>query len=61
MDVEFVRRSIRIIGRCAIKLDKMADKCVQVLWDALKTKVNYVVQESIIVIRDIFRKYPRKY
>lgn len=44
MDVEFVRRSIRVIGRCAIKLEKMADKCVQALWEALKTKINYVVQ-----------------
>lgn len=61
VDVEFVRRSIRVIGRCAIKLEKMADKCVQALWEALKTKVNYVVQEAIIVIRDIFRKYPNKY
>lgn len=61
VDVEFVRRSIRTIGKCAIKLEKMADKCVQALWEALKTKVNYVVQEAIIVIRDIFRKYPNKY
>jgi vesicle coat complex subunit len=61
VDVEFVRRSIRTIGKCAIKLEKMADKCVQALWEALKTKVNYAVQEAIIVIRDIFRKYPNKY
>lgn len=35
--------------------------CVQALWEALKTSINYVVQEAIIVIRDIFRKYPNKY
>ncbi len=29
--------------------------------DCLRTKINYIVQESIIVIRDIFRKYPKKY
>lgn len=52
---------MRAIGRCAVKLEKAAEKCVQVLWECLKTKVNYVVQETIIVIRDIFRKYPRKY
>lgn len=59
--MEFVRKSVRTIGRCAIKLEKAAEKCVTALWDCLKTKVNYVVMESIIVIRDIFRKYPRKY
>ena len=39
----------------------MADKCVQCLWQTLKTKIPYVVQEAVIVIRDIFRKYPNKY
>ena len=59
--MEFVRRSIRVMGRCAIKLEKKAEKCVFELWEALKTKVNYIVQEAIIVIRDVFRKYPNKY
>lgn len=27
----------------------------------MKTKIPYVVQEAVIVIRDIFRKYPNKY
>ena len=27
----------------------------------IQSKVSYVVQESVIVIRDIFRKYPNKY
>lgn len=27
----------------------------------IQTKVNYVVQEAIVVIKDIFRKYPNKY
>lgn len=31
------------------------------MWECLSAKVNYVVQETIIVIRDIFRKYPKKY
>jgi len=34
---------------------------VAVLSDLVKTRVNYVVQESVIVIKDIFRRYPRKY
>lgn len=42
-------------------MEKAAEKCVTVLWECLKSKVNYVVMECIIVIRDIFRKYPRKY
>ena len=30
------------------------------LLELIQTKVNYVVQEAIIVIRDIFRRYPNQ-
>jgi AP-1 complex subunit beta-1 len=61
VDVDFVRRAVRAIGRCAIKLDKSAERCIKVLLELIQTKVNYVVQEAIVVIKDIFRKYPNKY
>ena len=61
VDVTFVRKSISAIGRVAIKLDKAADRCIQVLHDLIRTKIDYVVQEAIIDIKDIFRKYPNRY
>lgn len=61
VDVDFVRRSVRAIGRCAIKLERAAEKCINVLLDLIQTKVNYIVQEAVIVIKDIFRKYPNQY
>ncbi|KAG2522584.1 hypothetical protein BBO99_00004192 [Phytophthora kernoviae] len=61
VDVEFVRRSVRAIGRCAVKLERAAEKCINVLLELIQTKVNYIVQEAIIVIKDIFRKYPNQY
>lgn len=61
VDVEFVRRSVRAIGRCAIKLEKATERCINVLLDLIKTKVSYVVQEAVVVIKDIFRKYPNRY
>ncbi|KAJ3389375.1 AP-1 complex subunit beta-1 [Entophlyctis sp. JEL0112] len=61
IDVDFVRKSIRAIGKCAIKIESSADRCVRALVDLIKTKVNYVVQESIVVIKDIFRRYPNRY
>mmetsp|Transcript_10625 Transcript_10625/g.15996 ORF Transcript_10625/g.15996 Transcript_10625/m.15996 type:complete len:934 (-) Transcript_10625:43-2844(-) len=60
-DVEFVRKSVRAIGRCAIKLESAAERCIQVLLGLVESQINYVVHESIIVIKDIFRKYPGKY
>ena len=61
VDVDFVRRSVRAIGRCAIKLERAAERCINVLLDLIQTRVNYVVQEAVIVIKDIFRKYPNRY
>ena len=29
--------------------------------DLIQNKVNYVIQESVVIIKDIFRKYPNKY
>jgi AP-2 complex subunit beta-1 len=61
VDVDFVRKSVRSIGRCAIKIEASADRCIQALVELVQTKVNYVVQEAIVVIKDIFRKYPNRY
>ncbi|KAJ2644395.1 hypothetical protein GGF44_000651, partial [Coemansia sp. RSA 1694] len=61
IDVDFVRKAVRSIGRIAIKIELAADRCVRALLDLIQTKVNYVVQEAIVVIRDIFRKYPNRY
>ena len=60
-DIDFVRAAVRAIGRCALKVDSMVDKCISVLLTLLQSKVAYVVQEAVIVIRDIFRMYPGKY
>ncbi|KAJ1675401.1 hypothetical protein EV182_001344 [Spiromyces aspiralis] len=61
VDVDFVRKAVRSIGRVAIKIESVADSCIETLMSLIQTKVNYVLQEAIIVIRDIFRKYPNRY
>lgn len=57
VDMDFVRRSIKAIGQVAIKIDDSASKCVNVLLDLLENKSNYVIQEVVIVMKDILRKY----
>ena len=52
---------MRAIGRCAIKVESAAERCVSTLVDLIQTKVTYVVQEAVVVIKDIFRKYPNQY
>ncbi|KAL2285623.1 hypothetical protein FJTKL_07647 [Diaporthe vaccinii] len=58
VDMDFTRRAIKAIGQVAIKIEGAAEKCVNALLDLIATKVNYVVQEVIVVIKDILRKYP---
>jgi AP-1 complex subunit beta-1 len=53
---EFVCKAVRCIGRTAIKLAQATERCVNVLVSLIETKVNYLVQEASIVIRDILRK-----
>ena len=43
-----------------MSLERAAERCINVLLELIQTKVNYVVQEAIIVIKDIFRRYPNK-
>ncbi|WWC85696.1 uncharacterized protein L201_000562 [Kwoniella dendrophila CBS 6074] len=61
VDVDFVRKAVRAVGQVAIKIDEAAERCVGVLMDLIETRVSYVVQEAVIVIKDIFRKYPHSY
>ncbi|KAG8863440.1 beta-adaptin [Serendipita sp. 405] len=61
VDVDFVRRSIKAIGQCAVKIESSAERCVGVLMDLINTRVSYVVQEAVVVVKDIFRKYPATY
>lgn len=46
-----MRRAIRAIGQCAIKIDEAAERCVHVLLDLIATRVSYVVQEAVVVIK----------
>ncbi|GJJ12167.1 hypothetical protein Clacol_006408 [Clathrus columnatus] len=61
VDIDFVRKAVRSIGRLAIKVEAAADRCIEALLSLIETKVTYVVQEAIIVIKDVFRRYPGKY
>ncbi|RXW16884.1 hypothetical protein EST38_g8962 [Candolleomyces aberdarensis] len=61
VDVDFVRKSVKAIGQTAVKIEEAAEKCVNVLLELIATRVSYVVQEAIVVMKDIFRKYPSTY
>ncbi|CBY14976.1 unnamed protein product [Oikopleura dioica] len=39
VDVDFVRKAVRAIGRCAIKVENSAERCVSTLIELIQTKV----------------------
>ena len=51
VDVDFVRKSIKAIGQTAVKIDAAAERCVNVLLDLIATRVSYVVQEAVVVMK----------
>jgi len=61
IDVHFVRKAVRAIGKLAIKIEPAARRCINLLLELIQTKVTYIVQEATVVIRNIFRKYPNQY
>jgi len=42
---------VRAIGRCAVSLEAAAERCINVLLELIRSKVNYVVQEAVTVIK----------
>ena len=61
IDVHFVRKSVRAIGKLAIKIEAASQSCINTLLELVATRVSYIVQEATVVIRNIFRKYPNRY
>lgn len=46
-----MRRSIKAIGQAAVKIEAGAERCVNVLLDLIATRVSYVVQEAVVVMK----------
>ena len=49
--MDFVRKSVKAIGQTAIKIDSAAERCVGVLLELISTRVSYVVQEAVVVMK----------
>lgn len=61
VDVQFVRKAVRAIGKLAIKIESAARQCIDTLLELVSLQVPYIVQEATVVIKNIFRKYPNQY
>ncbi|KAK5093834.1 hypothetical protein LTR70_006085 [Exophiala xenobiotica] len=61
IDVQFVRKAVRAIGKLAIKIEPAARQCIDTLLGLVNAQIPYIVQEATVVIKNIFRKYPNQY
>eukprot|EP00906_Rhabdomonas_costata_P032580 RCo045893 len=60
-DKQFVRNTIRAIGKVASNIPDVADACMADLLLLLNSKQEEVVAESVIVIRHLLQKHARKH
>lgn len=44
-----MRKAVRAIGRCAIKVETSAERCVSTLLDLIQTKVNVVFLKTLFI------------
>ena len=58
--MDFVRTAIKAVGRVAVKLENAGPK-MDVLLELIKARVPYVVQAAVVVVANIFRRYPNRY
>ncbi|EER19471.1 AP-2 complex subunit beta-1, putative [Perkinsus marinus ATCC 50983] len=61
VDIDFSRKAVRAIGRVAVEVDGVARMAMPVLLELIEMKVNHVVQEAVVVVADILRKYHIEY
>lgn len=61
VDVKFVRKTIYSIGQLAINLKYATNRCVNILVKMVESKAEYAVEESIIVVSDLLRKFPGQF
>lgn len=61
VDVEFVRKTIKCIGKIALRLPSCARRCVDILVSLVEGKAEYSTEQSVIVLADILRKFPGQF
>jgi hypothetical protein len=58
VDTEVSRRSVRAIGRIAFRLPSAAQFVIEKLIEFLDMDINNVRAETLLVMKDLLRKYP---
>lgn len=57
VDIQMSRKAIRAVGNLAVRLDAAAKPCIDVLLNLISNGIDYVVQEAVMVFKNILRRY----
>ena len=61
VDGDFGRKAMQAVGMCAIKYEGAVEFCIKIILGTIEEKVPFVLQEAVIVVQTVFRRYPNKY
>lgn len=61
VDQAMARKAVRAIGNLAVKIPEGASACVELLLDLVATGLPHLVQESVLVFRNVLRRYPNQH
>jgi AP-1 complex subunit beta-1 len=61
VDGDFGRKAMQAVSKCAVNFEQAVDYCVKIVLEAIRDKVPVVLQEAVVVVQTIFRRYPNKY
>lgn len=61
IDIQMARKAIRAFGNLAVKVDAAAEQCIAVMCSLISNGIDYIVQESAVVLKNVVRKYPGKF
>jgi hypothetical protein len=59
VNAEIAKRSIKCFGTITIRLPSISDTVATQLRSFLALQINYVTTETLKVLKDILRKYPK--
>lgn len=61
VELDLVNRAIEGISQIAIKIEKCSKKSVEIFYELFINRGEFVVEELVIVIQHILRRYPKEY
>lgn len=61
IEIDLANRAINGIGQIAIKVEKCSKKSVEILYELFLNRGEYVVEEIVLVIQNILRRYPKEF